>query len=57
MPPITVRLVPSDADPTGAGESAMTAGAAAVANAVFDATGRRPTRLPLRPEAIAAAAT
>ena len=44
-------------DPTGAGESAMTAGAAAVANAVFDATGRRPTRLPLRPEAIAAAAT
>ena len=57
VPPITVRLVPSDADPTGAGESAMTAGAAAVANAVFDATGRRPTRLPLRPEAIAAAAT
>ena len=57
VPPITVRLVPSDADPTGAGESAMTAGAAALANAVFDATGRRATRFPLRAEANGAAST
>jgi isoquinoline 1-oxidoreductase subunit beta len=55
IPPISVRLMDSDAEPTGAGESAMTAGAAAIANAVFDATGQRPTRLPLRPEALAQA--
>jgi isoquinoline 1-oxidoreductase subunit beta len=56
VPPVAVRLVDSDAEPTGAGESAMTAGAAAIANAVFDATGRRPTRLPLRPAALTALA-
>ncbi len=56
MPRIAVQLLASDADPTGAGESAMTAGAAAIANAVFDATGRRPTRLPLRAAALALAA-
>lgn len=55
IPRISVRLMDSDAEPTGAGESAMTAGAAAIANAVFDATGRRPIRLPLRPEELAAA--
>ena len=48
IPRIEVQLVHADAPPTGAGESAMAAGAAAIANAVFDATGRRPTRLPLR---------
>lgn len=57
VPPIAVRLVDADAEPTGAGESAMTAGAAAIANAWFDATGRRPTRLPLRPEAARATAS
>lgn len=55
VPPMAIRLIESDAEPTGAGESAMTAGAAAIANAVFDATGRRPSRWPLRPEALSAA--
>jgi isoquinoline 1-oxidoreductase beta subunit len=57
IPPLHVRLVDSAADPTGAGESTMTAGAAAIANAVFDATGRRPAQLPLRPSALVATAT
>ena len=48
VPPMTVRLLDHDAAPSGAGESAMVAGGAAIANAVFDATGVRPTRLPLR---------
>jgi isoquinoline 1-oxidoreductase beta subunit len=52
-PQLWVRLVDSGAEPSGAGESAMTAGAAAVANAVFDATGHRAAQLPLRPEALA----
>jgi isoquinoline 1-oxidoreductase beta subunit len=56
IPRIVVQTLHSDAEPTGAGESAMTAGAAAIANAVFDATGRRPTRLPWRAEALALAA-
>lgn len=54
VPPIAVRLLASDAEPSGAGESAMTAGAAAIANAVFDATGQRVTRLPLQAGAVAA---
>jgi isoquinoline 1-oxidoreductase beta subunit len=49
VPPLRVRLVESAAAPSGAGESAMAAGAAAIANAVFDATGVRATRMPIRP--------
>jgi len=52
VPQMQVRLIDSDQTPSGAGESAMTAGAAAIANAVFDATGHRPLRLPLRPMAL-----
>lgn len=48
VPPMSVRLLDNDAASSGAGESAMVAGGAAIANAVFDATGVRPTRLPLR---------
>ncbi len=53
LPRIEVRLLSSNATPTGAGESAMTAGAAAIANALFDATGYRASRLPARPEELA----
>lgn len=56
IPRIVVQTVHSDAEPTGAGESAMPVDAAATANAVFDATSRRSTRLPLRAEALAAVA-
>ena len=48
VPPLHVHLVDSPAPPTGAGETAMVAGAGAVANALRDATGRRFTRLPVR---------
>jgi len=40
---------------TGAGEETMAAAAAAIANAFFDATGRRMERYPLTPERVLAA--
>ncbi len=40
---------------TGAGEETMAAAAAAIANAFFDATGRRMERYPLLPERVLAA--
>jgi nicotinate dehydrogenase subunit B len=40
---------------TGAGEETMAAAAAAIANAFFDATGRRMDRFPLTPERVLAA--
>jgi isoquinoline 1-oxidoreductase beta subunit len=50
VPPMTVVLVDEGEAPTGAGETAIVAAAAAIINAVRDAVGWRPTRLPLRPE-------
>jgi nicotinate dehydrogenase subunit B len=44
-----------DIEPTGAGEPAMRPVAAAVANAVFDATGVRIRRIPFSPEQVKAA--
>ncbi|MEM8795394.1 MAG: molybdopterin cofactor-binding domain-containing protein [Pseudomonadota bacterium] len=46
-PGITVKLVETDAPPVGAGETAMVSGPGAIANAVFAATGKRPTAFPL----------
>ncbi|MDR7151343.1 isoquinoline 1-oxidoreductase beta subunit [Hydrogenophaga palleronii] len=50
VPPMQVLLVDSTEPPTGAGETAIVASAAAIANAIRDAVGVRPTRLPVRAE-------
>jgi len=52
MPQLHIDLVPSTEAPTGAGETAIVAGAGAIYNAVVAATGIRPQRLPVRPEAL-----
>ena len=49
VPAMQIELISDSAEkPTGAGETAIVAAAAAIANAVADATGTRPTRLPIR---------
>ena len=56
VPEIDVLLVPRPDDPPlGAGESASVPSAAAICNAVFDATGVRFRELPLTPEKVRAA--
>jgi isoquinoline 1-oxidoreductase beta subunit len=52
MPPVEVHVVPSEASPTGIGEPPVPPLAAAVANAVFAATGVRVTELPITPEVL-----
>ena len=47
MPKVEVHILPSDEPPTGIGEQATTPIAPAVANALFNATGRRVRRFPL----------
>lgn len=47
MPEVEVHLVASDGPPSGVGEVGVSPVAPAVANAVFDATGRRLRKLPL----------
>lgn len=46
-PEVVVEIVPSDLPPGGAGEPGIVPVAAAVANAIYDATGRRLRSLPL----------
>ena len=56
VPDIDVLLMPRpDEPPLGAGESASVPSAAAIANAIFDATGIRFRELPLTPERVRAA--
>ncbi len=50
MPPVEVHVVPSEDSPTGIGEPPVPPLAAAVANAIFAATGVRVTGLPITPE-------
>ena len=46
--PLQVTLIDSQEPPTGAGETAMVAGAGAIANALRDAAGHRFSRVPVR---------
>ena len=56
LPEIKIALINRpNASPTGSGENAMTAIPAAIANALFDATGARVRRLPLTPARVKAA--
>lgn len=58
LPPIDVLLMPrQDEPPMGAGESASVPGPAAIANALFDATGRRFYEAPFTPETVRAMLT
>ncbi|AZY48909.1 xanthine dehydrogenase family protein molybdopterin-binding subunit [Bordetella avium] len=58
LPPIDVLLMPrQDQAPMGAGESASVPGPAAIANALFDATGKRFYEAPFTPDAVRAALT
>lgn len=55
VPDVDVLLMPRpDEPPLGAGESASVPSAAAIANAIFDATGVRFRELPLTPEKVRA---
>ena len=55
LPEVRTQLVPRPDLPwSSAGEAGQVAIAPAVANAVFDATGKRPRRLPLTPDYISA---
>jgi isoquinoline 1-oxidoreductase beta subunit len=55
VPPMELLLVDTGEPPTGAGETAIVAVGAAIANAVRDATGWRAQRLPIRPAQVLAA--
>jgi isoquinoline 1-oxidoreductase beta subunit len=50
MPTVETHIVPSTAPPTGIGEMGVPPAAPAVLNAIFDATGVRLRRIPVRPD-------
>jgi isoquinoline 1-oxidoreductase beta subunit len=52
-PKVEVYVVPSTLPPTGVGEPGAAPAPAAVANAIFAATGKRIRKLPFAPEALA----
>lgn len=54
VPPMEVVLVDEGEAPGGAGETAIVASAGAVANAIVDAIGYRPVRVPVRPDDVLA---
>jgi CO/xanthine dehydrogenase Mo-binding subunit len=51
----TVLINRTDEEATGAGETAITVVAAAIGNAIFDATGARVRQVPFTPERVKAA--
>ena len=53
MPVVEVHIVPSTANPGGTGEATTPNISAAVANAVFRATGKRVRHLPIRQQDLA----
>jgi CO/xanthine dehydrogenase Mo-binding subunit len=53
VPEIEVKVIErADVDATGAGELSITLIAAAMANAIFDATGARIRQIPFTPERV-----
>lgn len=52
MPTVEVHVVPSTQPPSGAGEPGVPPLAGAVANAIYDATGTRVRRLPVRSDVL-----
>ena len=52
-PPVAVHVVPSTERPTGIGEPTVPVIAPAICNAIFNATGKRLRRLPIRNEDLA----
>ena len=52
MPEIHTKIVASDSPPTGMGEVGVPAVAPAIANAVFQLTGKRLRSLPMSPERV-----
>lgn len=53
LPELQTLLVPNDAlSPQGGGEPAIVPVGGAIANAIFDATGARPFRMPMTPEEV-----
>ena len=54
MPEVTVHIVKNHEEPGGVGEPAVPPIAPAVANALFQLTGKRVRRLPIRPETLTA---
>jgi CO/xanthine dehydrogenase Mo-binding subunit len=51
-PEVTPVIVPSRNPPIGAGEEAIPAVGAAIANAFYDATGKQLTEYPMTPERV-----
>jgi CO/xanthine dehydrogenase Mo-binding subunit len=52
VPELEIEFLPSTEPPVGVGESATTAVAPAIGNAIFAASGARVRHLPIRPEAV-----
>ena len=48
MPEVNIKIVDSDEAPTGIGEPVVPLVAPAIANALFDLTGKQPTRIPIK---------
>ena len=52
VPEVEIEFLPSSETPVGLGETATTAVAPAIGNAIFAASGPRVRHLPIRPEAV-----
>ena len=48
MPEVNIKIIDSDESPTGIGEPVVPLVAPVIANALFDLTGKQPTRIPIK---------